>query len=304
MKSGGIDKYQIFMKIGRNDPCHCGSGRKFKVCCFNKETPRQIQNPITQYEISARIAYTGRVGRERERWCQDFIEWKEVCFEKFDAAQKKAELKSGRCISCSKGCNHCCSQHISASLQECEAIVYWLSKNPTERDSFLEKYPRWREAVRKHQEVYDRVGYTGSRVIENPDDKGVLEEAYQAGEEYFRLNIPCPFLSDGSCSIYPVRPMVCAGHVVVSPTDDCRACSKKAPEPLIWSEEIEKQPPYFRGAPKQMINSCAPLMVHEILKGSFSYLEKIPTLTGIESEALTDLEIRAVILEATKGRPL
>ena len=22
-------------KIGRNDPCHCGSGKKFKKCCIN-----------------------------------------------------------------------------------------------------------------------------------------------------------------------------------------------------------------------------------------------------------------------------
>ena len=22
-------------KIGRNDPCHCGSGRKYKKCCMN-----------------------------------------------------------------------------------------------------------------------------------------------------------------------------------------------------------------------------------------------------------------------------
>jgi peptide deformylase len=24
-------------KIGRNDPCHCGSGKKYKKCCINKE---------------------------------------------------------------------------------------------------------------------------------------------------------------------------------------------------------------------------------------------------------------------------
>ena len=24
-------------KIGRNDPCPCGSGKKFKNCCINKE---------------------------------------------------------------------------------------------------------------------------------------------------------------------------------------------------------------------------------------------------------------------------
>ena len=23
-------------KIGRNDPCHCGSGKKFKKCCNSK----------------------------------------------------------------------------------------------------------------------------------------------------------------------------------------------------------------------------------------------------------------------------
>ena len=23
------------MKIGRNDPCHCGSGKKYKSCCMN-----------------------------------------------------------------------------------------------------------------------------------------------------------------------------------------------------------------------------------------------------------------------------
>ena len=24
-------------KIGRNDPCHCGSGKKFKQCCLGKK---------------------------------------------------------------------------------------------------------------------------------------------------------------------------------------------------------------------------------------------------------------------------
>ncbi|WP_449304922.1 SEC-C metal-binding domain-containing protein [Persicimonas caeni] len=24
-------------KIGRNDPCHCGSGRKYKRCCMRKD---------------------------------------------------------------------------------------------------------------------------------------------------------------------------------------------------------------------------------------------------------------------------
>ena len=27
------------MKIGRNDPCPCGSGIKFKKCCAGKDEP-------------------------------------------------------------------------------------------------------------------------------------------------------------------------------------------------------------------------------------------------------------------------
>jgi uncharacterized protein len=27
------------MKIGRNDPCHCGSGKKYKQCCMVKDAP-------------------------------------------------------------------------------------------------------------------------------------------------------------------------------------------------------------------------------------------------------------------------
>jgi hypothetical protein len=27
------------MKIDRNKPCHCGSGKKYKKCCLAKDTP-------------------------------------------------------------------------------------------------------------------------------------------------------------------------------------------------------------------------------------------------------------------------
>jgi uncharacterized protein len=31
-------------KLGRNDPCHCGSGKKYKSCCFAKDnTPAHLR---------------------------------------------------------------------------------------------------------------------------------------------------------------------------------------------------------------------------------------------------------------------
>ncbi len=29
------------MKVGRNDPCPCGSGKKYKHCCYAKDTVKQ-----------------------------------------------------------------------------------------------------------------------------------------------------------------------------------------------------------------------------------------------------------------------
>jgi hypothetical protein len=34
----------IFSKVGRNDPCPCGSGKKFKKCCLNGSTDRGVGN--------------------------------------------------------------------------------------------------------------------------------------------------------------------------------------------------------------------------------------------------------------------
>jgi uncharacterized protein YecA (UPF0149 family) len=38
--------------VGRNDPCPCGSGRKYKKCCLNKpQEPKEAEDVVT-----ARIA--------------------------------------------------------------------------------------------------------------------------------------------------------------------------------------------------------------------------------------------------------
>ena len=44
------------MKIGRNDPCHCGSGKKYKHCCYAKDSVKQ--------EIPAEVAEEGAAGDE------------------------------------------------------------------------------------------------------------------------------------------------------------------------------------------------------------------------------------------------
>jgi len=73
-------------KPGRNDPCHCGSGKKYKKCCQPKEEAaereviandqaareeraeaRRAQQRATKAEFLARFAAAGEVDEELEK---------------------------------------------------------------------------------------------------------------------------------------------------------------------------------------------------------------------------------------------
>jgi hypothetical protein len=40
--------------------------------------------------------------------------------------------------------------------------------------------------------------------------------------EYLHLGVPCPFLVEESCSIHPIRPLICREYLVTSPAEFCR----------------------------------------------------------------------------------
>src|ERR1700693_3870140 len=47
------------MKLGRNDPCSCGSGKKYKNCCQGKVESRSLGAPVrgpTQDELNQLMA--------------------------------------------------------------------------------------------------------------------------------------------------------------------------------------------------------------------------------------------------------
>lgn len=47
-------------KAGRNDPCPCGSGKKYKACCWNKELP-QTRKPLKGRVVTSTSNLMGRV---------------------------------------------------------------------------------------------------------------------------------------------------------------------------------------------------------------------------------------------------
>lgn len=282
------------MKPGRNDPCPCGSGRKYKKCCLNSD-PRIVLRDDSPAAINSRIAYEGLVGRERKEWCEDYIAWKAAQLHEMAVGQRRAEADSGKQISCVKGCSFCCSQHVAASLQECEAIVYWLHQHKDQREAFIARYTAWRSSLRGHEEVFQEATQAGSMSMSNPFDVSAREFFMQKAEAYGQLNITCPFLDNGVCSIYPVRPFVCASHVVVSLPEHCKPSRPERPALLLGAPAPAVEPPYFRGPRDSVMFSPTPLLVYEIINGGFIYLNDLPGLAGLENEAFADPEIRALL---------
>lgn len=285
------------MSLGRNDLCPCGSGKKFKKCCMNS-FPRNTVPASSPAEMNRRIAYEGRVGWERKEWCEGFIFWKTEQLGKITTGQKQIEASTGNRISCSKGCWFCCSQHVGASLQECDAIVYWLHKHEDVCKAFLSRYPAWRSRLHDNEDVFQQVNQAGRASLSQPHDIQAHEKFMQKGEAYRQLNILCPFLGDGTCSIYPVRPFVCASYVVVSPPEYCKSSSNKDPILLLGAPSPALQLPYFRGPKDFVMFSPAPLLVYEIINGGFIYLNDLPGLNGLENEAFSDPMIRAQLTSA------
>ena len=282
------------MKTGRNDPCPCGSGRKYKKCCMNA-APRTALRNASPAAISGRIAYEGRVGRERKEWCQNYIDWKTDQIEKITANNRRMAETAGKRISCSKGCWFCCSQHIGASLQECDAIVYWLHLHQDGREAFMARYPTWRSRLREHEAVFQQLNQATSVSMSSPYDVPARETFMKKAKEYRQLDTMCPFLDDTVCSIYPVRPLVCASQVVVSPPENCKSSSTECPIILLSASAPALQPPYFRGPKDTVVFSAAPLLVYEIINGGFIYLNNVPGFDGIEDEAFSDPQIRALL---------
>jgi hypothetical protein len=55
----------------------------------------------------------------------------------------------------------------------------------------------------------------------NEDWLAETDSARQLALDYFYQRIPCPFLEDESCSIYPIRPLICREYLVTSPPEHC-----------------------------------------------------------------------------------
>ena len=114
----------------------------------------------------------------------------------------------GISVSCKAGCGACCRQMVPLSIFEAEALAAWIATlGPDTRETLAQRF---------HQALLKlSAGGIIDRLVAE-DWISDTDSARQLVLDYFYLGIPCPFLQDESCSIHPIRPLICREHLVTS----------------------------------------------------------------------------------------
>ena len=131
-------------------------------------------------------------------------------------AEQVAE-REGKTISCCAGCDACCSQLVPISPVEARHLEQTVAAMPEPKQSAIRK--RFTEAIARLQEE----GMLEQLEAVMDADNVEATERQRIGDDYFRVGLPCPFLEEGSCSIYADRPLLCRAYMVTSPAVHCQS---------------------------------------------------------------------------------
>ena len=262
------------MSPDRNAPCPCGSGKKYKRCCG---APQADIDPVT---LNRDVAYAGEIGRRRQQFCLDYTAYKKEMLAEGENLLEGMAAAKGQTISCQKGCAKCCILYVFATLQEAECIVHYLYRHEAVLQHFLSAYRDWRRGLGVFENKLPRLERLIARNLYGELSTGEQERFSNDIDAYTSLNITCPFLLDDACSIYEVRPFVCAGVVAVTPAEKCLwgVSGVNKGEYHRLGFDLEKDMPYFVRPRDPIFFGCLPEMVHHLLEQGYSFLAGIEGL--------------------------
>ncbi len=128
------------------------------------------------------------------------------------ASAAKVAEEQGKKVSCTKGCGACCRQLVPIAEVEARRLAELVRELPEPR----------RTAVRaRFAEARRRLEAAGLLEKLRHPDRWSEGEGMSVGMNYFQQGIPCPFLEEESCGIYPDRPVVCREYLVSSAPEHC-----------------------------------------------------------------------------------
>ncbi|HPR31524.1 MAG TPA: hypothetical protein PLK12_05500 [Prolixibacteraceae bacterium] len=129
---------------------------------------------------------------------------------------------------CRKGCSWCCYQLIELLNWEAPILIDYLKKN--------KHRPIFAEVRNNLSEWFRFCHHTCASQSEL-----TLDEAFQhLPAEQARKRIPCPFLVDRCCVVYPVRPLSCRLHISRISSRICRInpLNDSDPDALAYRKKV------------------------------------------------------------------
>jgi Fe-S-cluster containining protein len=159
----------------------------------------------------------------------------------------RQEEKAGRRISCTSGCGACCCQMVPLSAPEAFYLADLI-------DSFNFEY---KTIVLDRFETIVNELERQSMIDQLLDPEYLDDPVLAIAKQYFHLRMPCPFLVDGSCSIYEHRPVACREYNVTSPAVWCSDPYThevvKVPMPLPLSAPLARLTARLTGSKPRLI---------------------------------------------------
>jgi Fe-S-cluster containining protein len=133
--------------------------------------------------------------------------------------------QAGIGVSCKAGCGACCRQIVPLSIFEAEALAGYIRTLPDFQQEELKR--RFHESLVRLSEagLIDR--------IVTEDWLAGTDSAHQLALDYFKVGVPCPFLEKESCSIHPIRPLICREYLVSSAPQHCSNPAGMLVKPIV-----------------------------------------------------------------------
>lgn len=267
------------MSPERNEPCPCGSGKKYKKCCGAAPVERDL------FTHNRGIAYSGEIGRARQQFCVNYAAYKKEMISRGERMLREEISAGGKTITCKDRCSKCCVLYVFATLQEADCITHYLYRHEDVLQHFLSAYKDWYKGLgefRNRMERLDRmIGKSRTGRLNHHE----MERMQTDIHAYTMCKLRCPFLIDDSCSIYEVRPFVCARLVATTPVEECQFDDPAANRAKYrrFRFNIEEDMPYFIQTRERVVFGCVPEMVHRILEGGYSFLGSIGGLEQLKN---------------------
>lgn len=130
---------------------------------------------------------------------------------KYEEVVKDIEQEKHRVSCCDKGCSCCCYQVIVITEHEKYVLGQVVNKMSLKERALL-----WKDVKTAVKKLQDNE-LTPQTI--RPDL--YEEDQRKVQEKYFKLRLPCVFLKDDICSIYPYRPIACMTYKNYGHSDDC-----------------------------------------------------------------------------------